>query len=120
MIEDNFSCPKCGSEMINIIEERTIGTRCPQCGWSVVTTYTHPIDQDVGRYEIEIKKMDHPSENQIKVISNLSGINFLRARKKIKEGGLVFFQITARQTASIKKMLIDAGLSPIIKPEFKW
>jgi len=120
MIEENFSCPKCGSQTEKINEGRTVGTRCPQCGWSVVTTYTQPIDQDVELYEVGIKKIDHPDKNQIKVISNLSGINFLQARKKIKEGGSVLFNMNARQTSSIKAMLIEAGLSPAINPDFKW
>jgi DNA-directed RNA polymerase subunit RPC12/RpoP len=122
MIEEkeSFSCPRCGNQTEKINKGRAIGTGCPQCGWSVVTTYTHPIDQDVELYEVGIRRMDHPNENQIKIISNLSGINFLQARKKIKEGGSILFQINARQTFSIKAMLVDTGLSPIINPDFKW
>jgi len=119
MMEGEFLCPVCGGLTEKIDEGRTTGTRCTRCEWSVVSTYTSPIDEDLTFYEMHIKKLNRPNENQIKTISSLGGGNFLQAKKQITEGN---FSVRgkARMILSIKNKLNNANLLFEISPDFKW
>jgi len=119
MMDNEFLCPICGGLTEKINEGRTIGTRCTQCGWSVVSTYTPPIDEDSTLYEVRVKKSNHPDGNQIKTIASLGGINFLQARKQIIEGEFIF-RGKARQILSVRERLGNVNLSFEINPVFKW
>jgi DNA-directed RNA polymerase subunit RPC12/RpoP len=117
---EKFYCPECGVPTEVLEEGRTSGMRCPNCGWSVVTTNFLPIEQDATIYEISINFGNYCDQRQIKLISQLTGCNFLQARKILQGVEATVYKGKAPQVLVIKQELIAANLSVTIKPEFCW
>jgi DNA-directed RNA polymerase subunit RPC12/RpoP len=114
------NCPECGAHVEDLEERSTIGLRCPNCGWCVVTTNFLPIEQDVTVYEIFIHPGNRCDERQIKLISQLNGCNFLQAHRMLQEAEAAVYKGKASQVLAIKQKLIDVNLAVTIKPEFCW
>ena len=116
----NLHCPKCGASTEVIKEGRTVGTRCTNCSWSVVTTYIPPIEQDATKYAVRITSGDPHNQRQVMLIAQLTGCNFLQARKLIQEKEPIVFKGRAPQALAVKQSLIDANFAVAIEPDFKW
>ncbi len=119
---DNFEilCEKCGTMMQPFLEESTQGMHCPKCGWSVVTTYISEIELDTTEYEVHIDRGDQYNKNQIKVISKITGLNFLGSKKLLQDTKPLIFKGTAVDVIKVRKLLISAGLICLISPVFPW
>lgn len=116
----NVNCPECGASTEVIREGRTVGTRCTRCNWSVVTTYIPPIEQDATVYSVRITSGDPHDRQQLMLIAQLAGCNFLQARKLMQEKEPIVFQGRASQVLAVKQSLRSANLTIAIEPDFNW
>jgi len=116
----DFRCPECGASAKEIKEGRAVGMRCTNCDWSVVTSYFSPIELDTTVYAVRIASGNPHDQQQVKLIAQLAGCNFLQARKLMQEKLSVIFQGKAPQVLAAKKSLIDANFVVAIEPDFKW
>lgn len=119
-VNRNVSCPECGAPTEEIRAGRTSGTRCTNCGWSVVTTYTPPIEQDATQYAVHITNGDPHDKQQLKLIAQLMNCNFLQARELMQRNGTIVIEGKAPQILAVKKRLIDANFVITVEPSFKW
>lgn len=113
-------CEKCGAPIEVFREGRTQGIRCTRCDWSVVTTYTPPIQQDRTIYEVRIRHGDHHNEHHVKAIAHVVGGNFLGARKLLQDSQPVVFSGDAQSVAKVRDTLLAATLEISIQPDFPW
>jgi tRNA(Ile2) C34 agmatinyltransferase TiaS len=113
-------CEKCGSEMEFRREGSSQGLFCTNCDWSVVTTYIPEILLDETLYEVIITDGNPQNKKHISTVSHAGNINFLSARKSLREGSFVVFKGIATEVVEIRKTLDSAGLSYKIAPEFPW
>ena len=120
MDHSSFACQKCGSQTEVFREGRTQGTRCKKCDWSVVTTYTPPIQLDRTIYEVRIERGDYRDSGQIKAIANVTGGNFLSARDLLKISQPVVCSGDAQHVLKVRDSLLAAGVVVAIQPEFPW
>ncbi len=58
---------------------------CPKCGCKIATTKWEDIDLDDADYKIVLKSLARPSMNQVKLISNLTGQNFIVSKKLLEK-----------------------------------
>jgi hypothetical protein len=114
------ACPKCGGRTEQIKEGRTVGTRCTSCDWSVVTTYTPPMDLDFSIYEVRVLSGDFQDEQQVRAVAQVTGSNMLQARKVLQGTGAVVFRGPARSVARVRDQLLHAGVEIAIQPPFNW
>lgn len=117
-MEEN-KCEKCGSIMVSFKDGRTIGMKCPNCGWGFVTTQFEPIDLDEIDYTVKIDTIANPSKDQLKTISELLSLNFLITARLLKEGKATF---SGKATEILKKakVLKDNGISYSTVPDFPY
>ena len=116
----NLRCPECGASTEAIKEGRTVGTRCTNCGWSVVTTHIPQIEQDTTVYAVRVMSVDPHDKQQVMLIAQLTNCNFLHARKLMQKTEPIVFRGRAPQVLAVKQSLIRANLAVAIEPEFRW
>ena len=114
-------CERCG----HLLEARRSGTTqglfCPNCDWSVVTTYIPEIKLDATSYEILITGGDYRSLDQVKLLARVGDMNFITARKLLQENSpFVLPKRDATATAEVRDQLDSAGLGYQISPSFPW
>ncbi len=119
MEENKYICPKCGAEMVAIYEKPALNLSCPKCGCKLATTKWDKIDLDDTDYEIILASLIKPSMNQIKLISNMTGKNYIASKKILETGGLL---LTAKaiDAENILKDLNDAKIKFHISPNFPY
>jgi uncharacterized Zn finger protein len=115
-----IACEKCGSQTEVLREGRTQGIRCTQCDWSVVTTYTPPIQLDRTIYEVRIEHADYQDSKQVKAVARVIGGNFLSARELLKNGQSVVFNGDAQHVMQVRDSLLAAGVVIAVQPTFPW
>ena len=81
-----MKCLSCGENMICKIEEHTLVWECPKCGDGLATTYFEPIETDDTEYSISISAISSPDINQIKLVSNILNVNFIKTKFLLQEG----------------------------------
>ena len=121
-------CEKCGEQMISTNSEHTIGMTCPKCGWGWVTSYFDPIATDDTDYSIFIKANNPAIPSTIKLISDITGVNFLQAKKLLCSGNdeLVYkaknesasTMYKAQRVQAVAKKLKEADIAFTITPDF--
>ena len=119
MEENKYICPKCGAEMIAVYEKPALNLTCPKCGCKIATTKWEDIDLDDTDYKIVLKSLAHPSMDQVKLISNLTGQNFIVSKRLLENGG-VLLSTKAIEIREKKKLLNENGVDFSISPEFPY
>ena len=118
-MEEN-KCEKCKTTMVSFKEGRTIGMKCPNCGWGWATTQFDPIDLDKTIYTVKFDAIVSPSKEQLKIVSKMLNINFLIAAKLLKEGKASFSGKAINVQSKLKEMNgqdIHYSISPYFKYE---
>lgn len=87
MEENKYFCPKCGQEMVERYEKPALNLVCPKCGCQIATSRWEEIDLDDNDYEIILKATINPKINALKIVSKLTGLNFLSTKKLLEKGG---------------------------------
>lgn len=117
----NKLCEKCGGSVALLREGNTQGLICTNCGWSVVTTQLSEILRDPISYEVSVTKGDYRNDQHLKTLAHLADINYLHARKLLKEScAFVVFTGKASKAIEVRDTLETAGLAFEIKPGFPW
>lgn len=121
-------CKQCGEKMVALNKEHTIGMNCPKCGWGFVTSHFNTIETDDTDYSIFIQPKNLASVSNIKLLSDIAGINFLQAKKLIdsKDSQLIYrsenlsacTESKAQQVLLVAKKLKKAGIVFFITPDF--
>ena len=119
MEENKYICPKCGNEMIAVYEKPALNLTCPKCGCKIATTKWEDIDLDGTDYEVVLKPSINHSMEQIKFISNLTGLNFIASKKLLENGGVL---LKARAVELKEKMnsLVANGIDFSVTPDFPY
>lgn len=116
----NLRCPDCGAPTETINGRRIVGTRCTSCSWSVITTYTPPIEQDGTQYVVKVRSGDPHNKRQVKLIAQLIGGNFLQARQLMQQVDPTVFIGRASEVLAVRQTLANADFVVVIEPDFKW
>ena len=109
-------CTQCGGELISRQEGSVQGLFCDSCGWSVVTTYISPMLLDETLYEVRAMGGDFHNDAHIKAVAEVSGRNFLGARKLLQESEPLVYKGHAPDVARVEAILTAAGLGVRIRP----
>ncbi len=114
-----MKCIKCGSETQVNSGNSEIIIKCPNCGWSAVTTYMSEIEDDLTSYSIIIEPGNSTEIEMIKLVAEKSGMNVLQARNLLLNGGLMISE-TAVVIKEISAELDLAGIDYRINPSFPY
>ncbi len=112
-------CEKCGSKMVSFKEGRTIGMKCPNCGWGWATTQFDPIDLDETIYTVKFDAIENPLKEQLKVVSKILNVNFLVTAKLLKEGNASFNGRAIDIQNKLKEMK-TRDINYSISPDFQY
>ncbi len=119
MENNQYKCPRCGSEMKVIFEKPALNLICPKCGFQIATTKWDEIDLDLTNYKIILSKNMNPTINQIKCISSLTGKNYIETIQMFNNSDVVF-EGKAIDIISKKEDLKKNGVEFLILPEFPY
>lgn len=86
---ENKKCPICGKIMRYEINNSAINYYCDFCKYSETTTYYDSKIWDISIYEIIIKENKNINLDKIKVISHITGLNFIESKKILTYGGIL-------------------------------
>jgi hypothetical protein len=111
-------CEACGGELEFRREGSTQGFFCKTCDWAVVTTYIPRIDLDQTKYGLHAIGGDFHDENQVRAVAQVSGLNFIGARKLLQQGDPLVLEARAPEILAAKIRLNEAGLRAEISPPF--
>lgn len=114
-----MKCLRCGSEVLSETGNSEIIMKCPKCGWAAATTYMSEIEVDMTHYSIVVEQGNSAEKEVIRLISGLSGMNFLETRNLLTNGGTMIVDYAT----VIKKIATDldmVGVRYHIEPEFPY
>ena len=117
---DEIICPKCGSVMMPIDIKMPVGMICPSCNWSWATSYSSPMDEDTTVYVIRVVPCTNLSKAAMKLLSDISGKNFLYVHKQLQAGE---WDLTSGHAWEVKEYADRLALLNIpytISPDFKY
>jgi len=123
IVDTEGDCPTCGHDVLNEIEGSCLTCRCPSCGWEVATTSPTlfpPILQDETSYEVLVLKNLSPSRAHYKLLSRLSGKNYLELKELLAGGELSLFKGRAPKVLLLKTELERGKVAFRINPEFNY
>ena len=111
-------CERCRTSMIYFCKNSVHGWACKNCGWEVITTYIDQMHQDRTEYCIYIKRMKIIDKDKIKLVAEISGVNYIMARKMLWEGEFCVQKAKAKDIKSIIDKLKNADIPFEVVPEF--
>lgn len=118
-----MKCLKCGYE---INSESTssgyvteIVIRCPNCGWTLVTTEMADIVDDITKYSIVVDSGNIVKKETIRNVSKVSGHNILETKKILTDGGIMLSE-HAINIINILPQLDVMNIKYHIEPEFPY
>ena len=112
-------CLKCGNEVIVVNNGREIINKCTSCDYEVVTTYNSPMDLDNIKYVISILGENETSLKNIKLISKLTGFNYVQSKSYL-QNGYSFKKEYAESILEKKKIFDEYGIKYNITPNFPY
>ena len=113
-------CPVCKSPTVSSIEGSSLVIECPECGWSIATTYTDPVYEDEAVYTITMGEGNAPTKELLKVVSSIAGVNYIAAKRIIETPGAFLAQGSAVDVRDAIKKLSDFGASFGVDPDFPY
>jgi hypothetical protein len=114
-------CNKCGGELVYRQEGRIQGAYCMNCcTWAVIATYFPEYEVDETDYCIYAINAQFEDLNKIRVVSAITGMNYLDVRKLLQQDKTIIFKGKAPEIMKIRKTLDDAGMHYEIEPDFKY
>jgi len=99
-------------------EGSTQGLFCKSCDWAVVTTYIDPMLLDETIYEVRLSGGDFRNETHVKAVAEVSGCNFLHARRLLQEPASLVYKGKAPAVARAEAVLMAVGIGTRITPPF--
>lgn len=119
-MREKIFCEKCGSEMIPVDENKPIGMVCPNCGFGFVTSYIDPIFEDENVYAITLEAGNTCNNSNLKIISKITGENYIHAKKLITSAPVVITKGDALDILSVRKKLDENGIKYSVSPKFPY
>jgi len=116
---ENKICPHCGKEMVPMVDGSALNYDCKYCGYSEATTLAEGIEWDATTYQLNVLAINNPTIDQIKVLSKLTGKNFLDSKNSAKKGDIVLKGM-AVEIKRIKDILSSNNIHFCISPEFPY
>lgn len=113
-------CPECGAGLKGFVEGSSMGSRCPKCGWSVVTTFAPPIMEDERGYTIVLVPGGAASGEALRAVSRIAMCNFVEARRLIAGAPIELFTGFAAEVLTHKNNLEAAGVPIEVHPNFPY
>jgi large subunit ribosomal protein L7/L12 len=117
MKKDTICCEICGAEMRFEKDEHSVCWICDNCNNAVATSYFEPILLDNTNYHI-ILISNNCSVCIIKMVSEISGYNYIETKKAIENAPVEIFSGKAVDIKPVKENLEKAGVNFSIEPEF--
>lgn len=112
-------CDKCKSKMIFKIENQTQCWYCQNCENAIATSYFSKIEEDETLYSVYLMKNNDLNIDNIKLISKLSGNNFIKSKELLNNGGILLSGL-ARDICNNINILKESNIEFIIKPDYKY
>ena len=112
-------CEKCNLEMEYFRKGSSCGWTCPKCGDGIVTSYQEPWSNDFVRYTVSLVAKPSPSTDMIKTVAKVSGINSVRAKYLLVNGGLLI-EDSASKIIKLLSILSENNISYTVSPEFPY
>lgn len=119
MKENKYICPECGTEMDENYNKPFLLLYCPKCGCKIATTKWENIDLDETSYELILDKIESPTTDIIKLISKISGKNFICTRNDLINGD-VSFKALAVEIREKKNIFDSKKIKYHIIPDFPY
>ena len=117
---NKMQCEKCNANMVYVCEKSIQGWSCPICGWGTLTTYIDKIYQDITEYSIYIKNDINIDKNKIKVISKITGVNYIVARQMLVKGNVCILKAKAIDIKAAISELKNENIPFEVTPEFNY
>lgn len=118
MKQNKFICPECGGEMLGFYNKPALNLVCFKFGYRLAITKWDGIDLDNNNCNVYLTASKDISLEQIKIVSKISGNNFILS-KKIMENGGTLISGNAKQIKQIKNLLEKGNINFYITPNFK-
>ncbi|WP_153065429.1 MULTISPECIES: hypothetical protein [Xanthomonas] len=112
-------CEVCGGRLGIYSDGRTQGLICKNCGWSILTTVNTEINDDNSEYSIRCSG-DFSNSEHVRMVASIVGVNFIEARKLLKQDSFVIFTGKALEISDVIRNLKAARLDFQVDPHFKW
>ena len=119
-MSNKIICEKCGTEMLPIDMHKSVGMKCPKCGWGWATSYIEPIKVDTTDYNVVLLAGNIPSKESIKTIANIAGISFLQAKKMIENAPT---SLLIGKAVAVKEAIVALERSALnyqVEPKFPY
>lgn len=113
-------CAACGGEVEFRREGSVQGFYCKSCDWAVVTTYIAPIELDETKYQVRVLGANYRDNRQVRAISAITGLNFIKTRELLKQERPVVYEGEAPMVLRARETLVAAGLHFEISPPFNY
>ena len=116
---ENKLCPHCGKEMIVTRDGSALNYECKYCGYGEATTIADGIEWDATDYHMSIIAIESPNMDQVKIISKLTGKNFVESKRSLIKGDIVFKGL-ALEIKDIKESLENNNVQFAISPKYPY
>ena len=83
-------------------------------------TYFFPMERDGEDYKVYLKQNSNPTKKQIRVVSQICGINYFEANRNFKSDMFLWFEGKAKDVYIINEKLDDESVDYYIVPSFKY
>lgn len=113
-------CEKCKERMNWFIDGCIQGWICPLCGWDIVTTYIEDMYIDETEYSLYIKKVSEISIEKIKLVSQISGVNFIVARQMLEKEDNCILKAKAPKIKEAIVKLQELNIEYFVNPVFNY
>lgn len=113
-------CPNCESKLEDFVEGLNMGQRCPNCGWSLVTTFIPSVLDDEEEYTISLLEGNAASLDVLRAVTQLAGCNFITAKRMLTEAPVDLYTGQASDVLTQKNTLENAGVLFDITPAFPY
>jgi hypothetical protein len=113
-----MQCEKCNTEMIRFIEKSVQGVRCPNCGWSIITSYIEKVDIDKTQYSIFILHVTNINIEKIKLVAKIMDINYLEAKEVLLSDEVKLCEAKAPKIKKIVEELENEKIPYKVIPDF--
>ena len=113
-------CEKCHTEMITLQEDNVGGMICPKCKWNIVATKLDDIILDTEIYQLYALKNENINMSQIRVLSKISGENYLCIKRNVTKNKMLIISARATKIKDVLKLLEKEKIEFDVVPDFKY
>ena len=111
-------CPKCGNNLISVLEGTTLKFYCTNCGFSMATTYTNPIYEDYTDYEVYLLEGNSINKSNYFLIQSLTNMNMSQIKSLFENTPYLIFKGSAVEVKKLKEKLDSCKIKYKIIPNF--